>query len=165
MTTREQKLEQLGYPLNAIAKPAAMYEPLVVDGTTVYASGAIPLTEEGTLASTGKVPTDVSIENAQAAAALCVANILRIVRSPIGELAHIERIIRLTGFVNSAAGFTQQHIVINGASQLCVDILGDAGRHARSAVGVCELPLNASVEVEMIIKLRSGLDETATRRK
>nr|VFK65938.1 MAG: Enamine deaminase RidA, house cleaning of reactive enamine intermediates, YjgF/YER057c/UK114 family [Candidatus Kentron sp. UNK]VFK71614.1 MAG: Enamine deaminase RidA, house cleaning of reactive enamine intermediates, YjgF/YER057c/UK114 family [Candidatus Kentron sp. UNK] len=152
MGIREQKLEQLGYPLDRIVKPAAMYDLLAVDGDIAYASGSIPL-DGATLASTGKVPTDVSVQEAQAAAALCVANILRTVHSQIGALARIERVIRLTGFVNSAEGFTDQHLVVNGASQLCRDVLGDAGRHARSAVGVYQLPLDVSVEVEMILKL------------
>jgi len=156
MGIREQRLEGLGYPLDKTIKPAAMYDLLAVDGQTVYASGSIPL-DGATLVSIGKVPTDVSVEEAQAAAALCVANIFRAVRSQIGELALIERVIRLSGFVNSGPGFTDQHIVINGASQLCVDVLDDSGRHARSAVGVYQLPLNASVEVEMIIKLQQTL--------
>nr|VFK37744.1 MAG: Enamine deaminase RidA, house cleaning of reactive enamine intermediates, YjgF/YER057c/UK114 family [Candidatus Kentron sp. TC]VFK51435.1 MAG: Enamine deaminase RidA, house cleaning of reactive enamine intermediates, YjgF/YER057c/UK114 family [Candidatus Kentron sp. TC] len=152
MGIREQKLEELGYPLDRIVEPAAMYDLLAVDGDIVHASGSIPL-DGATLASIGKVPTDVSVPEAQAAAALCVANILRTVHSRIGKLALIERVIRLTGFVNSAEGFTDQHLVMNGASRLCQDVLGDAGRHARSAVGVYQLPLGVSVEVEMILKL------------
>nr|VFK58344.1 MAG: Enamine deaminase RidA, house cleaning of reactive enamine intermediates, YjgF/YER057c/UK114 family [Candidatus Kentron sp. TUN]VFK64413.1 MAG: Enamine deaminase RidA, house cleaning of reactive enamine intermediates, YjgF/YER057c/UK114 family [Candidatus Kentron sp. TUN]VFK67283.1 MAG: Enamine deaminase RidA, house cleaning of reactive enamine intermediates, YjgF/YER057c/UK114 family [Candidatus Kentron sp. TUN] len=157
MGIREERLEKLGYSLDNTVKPAAMYDLLAVDGRTIYASGSIPF--EGTkLVGTGKIPTDVSVEEAQIAAALCAANIFRTVRSQIGELALIERVIRLTGFVNSAEGFTDQHIVINGASQLCTNIFRDSGKHARSAVGVYQLPLNASVEVEMILKLKQDLE-------
>nr|VFJ92928.1 MAG: Enamine deaminase RidA, house cleaning of reactive enamine intermediates, YjgF/YER057c/UK114 family [Candidatus Kentron sp. LFY] len=153
MGIREEKLEALGYPLHKTMKPAAMYDLLAVDGKTVYASGAIPL-DGATLVSTGKVPTDISVDDAQAAAALCVANTFRTVYHQIGELVVIDRVIRLTGFVNSAPGFTEQHLVVNGASRLCIDLLGEFGRHARSAVGVYQLPLDASVEVEMILKLK-----------
>nr|VFK38992.1 MAG: Enamine deaminase RidA, house cleaning of reactive enamine intermediates, YjgF/YER057c/UK114 family [Candidatus Kentron sp. SD]VFK43833.1 MAG: Enamine deaminase RidA, house cleaning of reactive enamine intermediates, YjgF/YER057c/UK114 family [Candidatus Kentron sp. SD]VFK78537.1 MAG: Enamine deaminase RidA, house cleaning of reactive enamine intermediates, YjgF/YER057c/UK114 family [Candidatus Kentron sp. SD] len=155
MSTREQKLEALGYPLSKTVKPAAMYDLLAIDGKIIYASGSIPL-DGATLVSIGKVPSDVSLDEAQGAAALCVANIFRTIHAQIGKLSLIERVLRLTGFVNSAPGFTEQHLVINGASQLCIDVFGDAGRHARSAVGVHELPLNASVEVEMILKWGQG---------
>ncbi len=155
MKEREQKLEELRYPLERIASPAALYEPIVVDGTTVYASGAIPV-DNGQLISKGKVPSQVSLENAQKAAALCAANILRIVCSKLGSLDKIERVLRLTGYVNSDSDFTDQHHVVNGASQLLIDVFGDAGRHGRSAVGVAQLPLGSSVEIELILKLKKN---------
>jgi enamine deaminase RidA (YjgF/YER057c/UK114 family) len=154
MGDREKRLEELGYPLDKTISPGAIYELVVIDGSTIYASGSVPF-EGTTLISMGKVPTNVSLKEAESAAALCAANTLRSVRSKIGELAKIERVLRLTGYVNSAEGFTEQHIVINGASQLCIDVFGDAGKHARSAIGVFQLPFNASVEVDMILKLKT----------
>ena len=154
MSEREKKLEQMGYPLDRIAKPAAIYQPVMIDGSVVYASGAVPL-DADTLVSKGKVPSQVSLEEAQEAAALCGANILRVVRRELGSLDRIERVLRVTGYVNSDSDFTDQHLVVNGVSQLLIDVFGDAGRHARSAVGVAQLPLGSSVEVEMILKLAS----------
>ncbi len=155
MKERERKLEALGFQLDKVAAPAALYEPIVIDGTTVYASGAVPV-DNGQLISKGKVPSQVSLEDAQKAAALCAANILRIVCSKFGSLDKIERVLRLTGYVNSDSDFTDQHLVVNGASQLLIDVFGDAGRHARSAVGVAQLPLGSSVEIELILKLKKS---------
>jgi enamine deaminase RidA (YjgF/YER057c/UK114 family) len=100
------------------------------------------------------VPTDVSLADAQKAAALCAANILRLVRREVGSLERIERMLKVVGFVNCDPNFGEQHLVINGASQLLVDVLGEADWHARSAVGMAALPLGASVEVEAILKLK-----------
>lgn len=151
---RERKLEQLGFPLDRKLSPGAIYKPVVVDGTTVYVSGCVPFDGDGNLVSKGKVPSQVSLEDARAAAALCAANVLRLVRQELGSLDGIERMLRVTGYVNSDADFTSQHLVINGASELFVDVFGDAGWHARSAVGMAQLPLGASVEVEAILKTR-----------
>ena len=153
MKEREKKLEALGYTLEKVTSPVAIYEPIVIDGTTVYASGSIPV-DDGQLISKGKVPSQVSLKDAQKAAGLCVANILRIVYSKFGSLDKIERVLRLSGYVNSDIDFTDQHLVVNGASQLLIDVFGDAGRHARSAVGVAQLPLGSSVEIELILKLK-----------
>jgi enamine deaminase RidA (YjgF/YER057c/UK114 family) len=153
MSQREQKLQAMGYTLEIETKPGAIYKQLVIDGTRAYASGAVPV-EGDVLTSKGKVPSQVSLEEAQKAAALCVANILRVVRRDLGSLDKIERILRVTGYVNSDPDFTDQHLVINGASQLLVDVFGDAGWHARSAVGAAQLPLGCSVEVEMILKVK-----------
>jgi enamine deaminase RidA (YjgF/YER057c/UK114 family) len=101
----------------------------------------------------GKVPTEVSVEDATKAAALCAANVLRAVRKHVGSLDRISRVVRITGYVNSEPSFTEQHFVINGASQLVRDVFGDDGRHARTAIGVAQLPLGAAVEVEMILRL------------
>ena len=105
--------------------------------------------------SKGKVPSQVSLEDARKAASLCAANVLRLVRQELGSLDRVERMLRVTGYVNSDGDFTNQHLVINGASQLFVDVFGEQGWHARSAVGMAQLPLGASVEVEAILKMRS----------
>ena len=151
---RERKLEQLGFPLDRTLSAGAIYRPVVVDGTTVYVSGCVPFDGDKNLASKGKVPSQVPLEAAKRAAALCAANVLRLVRQELGSLDRIERVLRVTGYVNSDPDFTDQHLVINGASQLFLDVLGDAGWHARSAVGMAQLPLGASVEVEAIVKIK-----------
>src|SRR5260221_14029379 len=153
--TPDQKLESLGYPLDRRLSPGAIYRPVLIDGTTVYVSGCVPFDGDKNLVSKGKVPSEVSLEAAKKAAALCAANVLRLVRQELGSLARVERVLKVTGFVNSDADFTEQHLVINGASQLFIDVLGDSGWHARSAVGMAQLPLGSSVEVEAILKLKS----------
>ena len=154
MSDREQKLESLGYPLDRVPGVGAIYVPVVVDGTTVYTSGAVPF-DGTTLVGKGKVPTEVSPEEAKKHAALCAANILRNVRKHVGSLDRIERVLRTVGYVNSEPTFPDQHLVINGASQLVRDVFGDAGRHARTALGLAQLPLGAAVEVEMILARHS----------
>jgi enamine deaminase RidA (YjgF/YER057c/UK114 family) len=154
MSERERKLESLGYSLGKTLSAGAIYKPVVVDGTTVYVSGCVPFDGDKNLASKGKVPSQVPLEDARQAAALCAANVLRLVRQELGSLDRVERVLRVTGYVNSDADFTEQHLVINGASQLFVDVFGDAGWHARSAVGMAQLPLGASVEVEAILKAK-----------
>ena len=158
MNDRERKLEQLGFPLDRKLSAGAIYKPVVVDGTTIYVSGCVPFDGDGNLVSKGKVPSQVSLEEARKAAALCAANVLRLVRQELGSLDRVERMLRVTGYVNSDADFTDQHLVINGASQLFVDVLGDDGWHARSAVGMAQLPLGASVEVEAILKMARVAD-------
>ncbi|HEY2587882.1 MAG TPA: RidA family protein [Tepidisphaeraceae bacterium] len=153
--TFDQKLETLGYPLDRIPQPGAIYRPVVIDGTTVYVSGCVPMDGGRNLASRGKVPSQVCVEDAKRAAALCAANILRLVRKEVGSLDRIERVLRVTGYVNSDADFTDQHLVINGASQLFIDVFGEAGMHARSALGMVQLPQGASVEVEAILTLKA----------
>ena len=152
--TPDQKLESLGYPLDRRLSPGALYQPVVIDGTTVYVSGCVPLDGDKNLVSKGKVPSQVSVEDAKKAAALCAANILRLVRQELGSLERIERVLRVTGYVNTDPTFTDQHLVINGASQLFVDVFGPAGMHARTAVGMAQLPLGSSVEVEAILKVK-----------
>ena len=149
---RDRKLESLGYPLDRTLSARAIYKPVVMDGTTVYVSGCVPFDGDRNLVSRGKVPSQVSPDDARKAAALCAANVLRLVRQELGSLDRIERVLRVTGYVNSDPDFTDQHLVINGASQLLVDVFGPAGWHARSAVGMAQLPLGASVEVEAILK-------------
>ncbi len=153
MSSRERKLEELGYPLDRVPKPAALYRAVVVSGTTAYVSGAIPFDGDGPVVSKGKVGADLTVEEAQKAAALCAANVLRVARAELGSLDRIVRVLRVGGYVNSTPEFTEQHLVINGASQLLLDVLGEAGRHARSAIGVAQLPLGASVEVDAILEI------------
>jgi enamine deaminase RidA (YjgF/YER057c/UK114 family) len=153
MSSRERKLEELGYPLDRVPKPAALYRPVVVSGTTAYVSGAIPFDGDGPVVSLGKVGLDLTVEEAKRAAALCAANVLRVVRAELGSLDRIVRVLRVGGYVSSVPDFTEQHLVINGASQLFLDVLGEAGRHARSAIGVAQLPLGASVEVDAIFEI------------
>ena len=155
MNSRDILLEQLGYPLERTTPEGKLVEALVIDGNTIYASGQVPFDGDRLLYK-GKVPSQVSMVDATAAAALCAANVLRAVRKAVGSLDHIERVVRLTGYVNSDSDFTDQHLVINGASQLVRDVFGDAGRHARTALGMAQLPLGAAVEVEMILRYEGG---------
>lgn len=154
MPTRDEKLEALGYPLDRKLSPGAIYRPVVVDGTTVYVSGCVPFDGDKNPVSRGKVPSEVSLEEAKKAAAMCAANVLRLVRQELGSLDRIDRMLKVTGFVNSDIDFTDQHLAINGASQLFLDVLGEDGWHARSAVGMAQLPLGASVEVEAILRIK-----------
>lgn len=155
MSEREQKLQSLGYPLDRTTPEGKLVDALSIVGTTVYASGQVPF-DGDKLVSKGKVPSEVSVEDATRAAALCAANVLRAVRKHVGSLDRIERIVRITGYVNSEPDFSDQHLVINAASQLVHDVFGEAGRHARTALGLAQLPLGSSVEVEMILQLKSS---------
>jgi enamine deaminase RidA (YjgF/YER057c/UK114 family) len=152
MIDRDKKLESLGYPLDKTTPEGSLVDVLAIVGNIIYASGQVPF-DGNVLVSKGKVPSQVSAADATAAAALCAANVLRAVRHQIGSLDRIERVIRITGYVNADPDFTDEHLVINGASQLVLDVFGKAGRHARTALGMGQLPLGASVEVEMIFKL------------
>jgi enamine deaminase RidA (YjgF/YER057c/UK114 family) len=154
MPSRDEILESLGYPLDRVPLPGATYKTVLVEGLVAYVSGCLPNDGGRNLVSAGKVPSVVSLEDAKKAAALCAANILRLVRQKTGSLDRISRILKLVGFVNSDVTFTDQSQVVNGASQLMIDVLGEAGWHARSAVGVAQLPLGASVEVEAIVQLK-----------
>jgi len=153
MSERARKLEALGFALDRLPTPAASYRPLVIDGGVGYLSGAVPFDGPGQLAFAGSVPSQQSVEAAGRAAALCAANLLRVLAHELGSLERIDRVLRVGGYVNSDPGFTQQHLVLNGASELLVAVLGEAGRHARSTIGVAGLPLGASVEVDMIVRI------------
>jgi enamine deaminase RidA (YjgF/YER057c/UK114 family) len=150
MTSRDKTLERLGYPLDRINLEGKLVAAAVVDGNTIYASGQVPF-DGAELHYKGKVPSEVSAEDAKKAAALCAANGLRAVRRLVGSLDNVTRVVRITGYVNSDSDFTDQHVVMNGASELVLEVFGDAGRHARTALGLAQLPLGASVEVEMIL--------------
>jgi len=150
----ESKLKEAGITLPETPKPLAAYVPALRIDQWVYTSGQIPVAG-GALKFAGKAGQDVSLEEAQEAARLCAINALSAAKSVIGDLDAVEQIVKVTGFVNSAPGFTDQPAVINGASEFLKSIFGESGAHTRSAVGVAELPLNAAVEIEMIFKLKS----------
>ncbi|MFI4874329.1 MAG: RidA family protein [Blastopirellula sp. JB062] len=154
MSAREIRLAELGYPCDRTTPEGTLVDAVSIVGDIVYASGQVPF-DGDQLKYVGKVPTQVSQDDASTAAALCAANVLRAVSKEVGSLDAIERVVRITGYVNSEADFTQQHVVINGASQLVRDVFGEAGRHARTALGMQQLPLGASVEVEMILQRKS----------
>lgn len=147
-----EKLKELGLTLPPAPAPVGSYVPYVRSGNLVFTSGQLP-TREGKLTATGKVGSDQSVEQAAEAARVAVMNAVAQVAAAAGGIDRIRQIVRLGVFVNSADGFTEQPKVANGASDLLVSIFGDAGKHARSAVGVNELPLNACVEIEMIAEV------------
>ncbi|MCK0093691.1 RidA family protein [Rhodococcus sp. F64268] len=146
------RLAELGIPLPPVAKPVAAYVPALRSGNTVYTSGQLPMVD-GTLAYVGKVGSDVSADDAKTAARICALNALAAVDALVG-IDNVVRIVKVVGFVASADGFTGQPGVVNGASELLGEIFGESGAHARSAVGVAELPLAASVEVELMVEVR-----------
>lgn len=149
----EHRLAELGITLPDAPAPAANYIPYVTVGDIVYVSGQIPM-RDGALV-TGKLGADMDVAGGAAAAALCAASLLAQVRAACGgDLGRLVRVIKLTGFVNSSADFTNQPEVINGASDFMVNVLGDAGRHARSAVSAAALPRGVAVEVEGIFQIR-----------
>jgi enamine deaminase RidA (YjgF/YER057c/UK114 family) len=145
------KLAELGLSLPEVVPPVASYVPAVQSGQHVYVSGQLPIAD-GKLLATGKVGDGVSAEHAKDLAQRCALNALAAIDSLVG-LENVVKIVKLTGFVASANGFTGQPAVINGASDLFGTVFGEAGRHARSAVGVAELPLDAPVEVEVIVEV------------
>ncbi len=149
----EARLKELGIEIPEVAKPVAAYVPAVLAGKWVYISGQLPF-KQGKLERTGKVGREVTLEEAQADAATCAVNCIAALRSVAGDLDNVERIVKVTGFVASAPGFNDQPKVVNGASELLGKAFGEAGLHARAAVGVAELPLNACVEVELIALLK-----------
>ncbi len=153
MHNRIERLESLGYPLDDVPAPGGLYKPVTVMDTVAYVSGAVPVAR-GNLQFAGKVPSDLDLTTTQRAAALCAANNLRVACQALGSLDRITRILRLTGYVNSEPDFTDQHLVINGASELLKEVFGEAGIGARSAVGVAQLPLGSAVETELILEIR-----------
>jgi enamine deaminase RidA (YjgF/YER057c/UK114 family) len=153
MSKVESRLAELGLQLPEVVPPLAAYVPAVQTGDFVYTSGQLPMVA-GKLALTGKVGGEVTAEEAKEQAKICAINALAAVKSVIGDLDRIERVVKVVGFVASAPDFTGQPGVVNGASELLGEVLGDAGVHARSAVGVAVLPLDAPVEVEIQVKVR-----------
>jgi enamine deaminase RidA (YjgF/YER057c/UK114 family) len=145
------RLAELGITLPAVSPPVAAYVPAVRSGSYVYVSGQLPFVD-GALRTTGKVGTEVSPEEAKELAARCAVNALAAIEDLVG-LAAVTKVVKVTGFVASAPGFTGQPGVINGASELFGSVFGEAGKHARSAVGVAELPLGTPVEVEVIVEV------------
>ena len=152
--TIEQRLTELGVELPAVAAPAANYLPFVQSGNLLLTSGQLPL-QAGKLAATGLLGRDVDLAAGQAAARICAINLLAAAKGALGDLERIGRIVKITVFVASAPGFAEQHLVANGASDFLAEALGERGRHARSAVGVAMLPLDAPVEIEAIIETRN----------
>ncbi|GGL20843.1 putative endoribonuclease [Sphaerisporangium melleum] len=153
MSTPEERLAELGLTLPEVVKPVAAYVPAVRTGDHVYVSGQIPL-ENGKLGPTGKVGAEVTLEEATRQARVCALNAIAAAAQAAGGLGNIVRIVKVVGFVASAPGFTDQPKVVNGASELLGEVFGEAGRHARSAVGVAALPLDVPVEVELIAEVR-----------
>jgi len=146
------RLAELGVELPAVAKPLAAYVPAARTGNLVYTSGQLPLAG-GELVRTGKVGADVTPEDAKTAARICALNALAAIDALVG-LDAVTQVVKVVGFVASAPGFSGQPGVVNGASEFLGEVFGDAGVHARSAVGVAELPLDAPVEVELIVEVR-----------
>ncbi|MDQ2722756.1 MAG: RidA family protein [Actinomycetota bacterium] len=153
MADWSRHLESLGITLPAVAAPVAAYVPAVLSGAHVYTSGQLPFVD-GVLAATGKVGAAVSAEQAHDLARSCALNALAAIHALVG-IDSVVRVVKVVGFVASAPGFTGQPAVVNGASELLGEVFGDAGVHARSAVGVAELPMGAPVEVELIVRIRS----------
>ncbi|MEY3561684.1 MAG: hypothetical protein RL068_836 [Actinomycetota bacterium] len=147
----EQKLQDLGLELPGVATPAGAYVPAVISGNLVFTAGQIPLVD-GTLMATGKVGAEVSPEFAKEIAQRCALNAIAAVKSVLGDLTRVKRVVKVVGFVASTPEFTGQPGVVNGASELLGAVFGEAGLHARSAVGVAVLPLDAPVEVELIVE-------------
>ncbi|MCP2258020.1 Enamine deaminase RidA, house cleaning of reactive enamine intermediates, YjgF/YER057c/UK114 family [Streptoalloteichus tenebrarius] len=144
-------MAELGVDLPKVAAPVAAYVPAARSGSLVFTSGQLPFVD-GTLAATGKVGAEVSPEEAKEHARLCALNALAAVDALVG-LDSVTRVVKVVGFVASAEGFTGQPAVVNGASELLGEVFGEAGQHARSAVGVAELPLGAPVEVELVVEV------------
>lgn len=149
----EAKLAELGITLPAAPKPVATYIPAVRAGDLLFLSGTGPF-KDGRIAFAGKLGRDLTVEQGYEAAGLTLLNALAMVRQELGTLDRVARVVRLTGHVASAEGFIQQPAVINGASDLLVKIFGEAGRHARLALGAAELPLNMCIEIELILQVR-----------
>src|SRR5215207_1634139 len=152
--TPEARLRELGLELPAVSEPAGVYVPATGAGALIFTAGQLPF-ENSELRKIGKVGDAVSVDAASAAARLCALNALAAAAAEAGGLNRISRIVKVTGFVASAAGFNAQPQVINGASELIGEVFGEAGLHARSAVGVAELPLDAPVEVELVAELKA----------
>jgi len=149
----ESKLKEMGLELPVAPKPVAAYVPAVKTGEYVFTSGQLPFVN-GELKYAGKVGAGLNEKEAYEAAKVSALNCLSVIKAQIGSLDNIEKIVKLTCFVNSAPNFTKQPQVANGASELLFQVFGEAGQHSRSAVGVSELPMDAAVEVEMIVKTK-----------
>ena len=153
MATPEERVAELGLSIPAVPKPVAAYVPAVRSGRYVYTSGQLPM-RDGALMTSGKLGGEVSVEDGTACAQQCALNAIAAVKSVVGDLGEVVRVVKLVVFVASTPDFTGQPGVANGASELIGKVFGDAGQHARSAVGVPVLPLDAPVEVEMVVEVR-----------
>jgi len=152
MSKVEERLAALGLAVPTPAKPVAAYVPTARTGNLVFTAGQIPLVE-GQLKYKGKLGLEISIEQGYDSARICALNCLGAIKAEIGSLDKVTRVVKVTGFVAAAQGFTDEPKVINGASELLVAAFGEAGKHARSAVGVAELPMGVPTEVEMIVEV------------
>jgi enamine deaminase RidA (YjgF/YER057c/UK114 family) len=152
VSTPEERLTELGLEVPEVAKPVAAYVPAVRTGNYIYTSGQLPM-RSGELITTGKVGAGVSSEEAYACAQQCALNALAAVKSVVGDLSQVARVVKVVAFVASSTDFTGQPGVANGASELIGQVFGEAGQHARSAVGVPVLPLDAPVEVELVVEV------------
>jgi enamine deaminase RidA (YjgF/YER057c/UK114 family) len=152
VTTPEERVRELGLEVPDVVAPLASYVPTARTGNLVYTSGQLPIVE-GKLLATGKVGAEIGEEQAAELARAAALNAIAAVKAEVGELSRVRRIVKVVGFVASAPDFYGQPQVINGASDLLGEVFGDAGRHARSAVGVAVLPRNAPVEVELIAEV------------
>lgn len=151
----ENKLKSLGLKLPEMPKPLGAYVPAIRIGDILFTSGQGPIME-GKIKYQGKLGKDLTLEEGYEAAKLCALNCLSAIKMEIGDLDKIERIVKVVGFVNSAQGFTEQSLVINGASDLLQNLFGERGKHVRVSVGVSELPNNMAVELEIMVKLKAS---------
>jgi len=152
VSTPEERLAELGIDLPAVPAPVAAYVPAVRTGSYVYTSGQLP-TVDGTLRATGKVGAEIDPDIAKGLARTAALNAIAAVRAEVGDLSAVRRVVKVVGYVASAPTFTGQPGVVNGASELIGEVFGDAGQHARSAVGVAVLPLDAPVEIELVVEV------------
>jgi enamine deaminase RidA (YjgF/YER057c/UK114 family) len=152
VSTPEQRIADLGLKLPDVAAPIAAYVPTVRTGDLVFVSGQLPW-QDGEMAATGKVGSDVTPEQAKELARTCALNAIAALKAELGDLSAVRRVVKLVGFVASSPDFTGQPGVVNGASDLLAEVFGDAGVHARSAVGVAALPLDTAVEVDLIVEV------------
>lgn len=148
----ESKLKEMGIELTELPKPLGSYVPCVQTGNLLFLSGVLPL-REGKLTRTGKVGATVTLEQAQEDARQAAINALSILKTHLGDLDRVQRCVKVNAFVASDPGFTDQPKVVNGCSDLLADVFGNAGRHARAAVGVAVLPLDAPVEIDFIVEV------------
>jgi enamine deaminase RidA (YjgF/YER057c/UK114 family) len=151
-TTPEDRLAELGISLPDAPPPAAAYVPFVRSGSLVFTAGQIAIAD-GALVATGRLGDDVDLETGQAAARQCAINVMAQLQAALGDLSRVRRIVKITVFVASAPDFTEQHLVANGASALLGEVFGEAGVHARSAVGAAALPMGTPVEVEAVVEV------------
>jgi|TARA_B100001146_G_scaffold109443_1_gene96698 enamine deaminase RidA (YjgF/YER057c/UK114 family) len=147
----EERLKELAIEITTPPSPAGSYIPVVTTGNLAFVSGQIPM-KEGKVVFEGKVPNVQSLDSAREAAKICIINALAQLKANLGSLDKITKIVRISGFVNSAPDFVEQPKVINAASDLLIDIFGDMAKHSRIAVGVASLPLNSTVEIDMVVE-------------
>jgi enamine deaminase RidA (YjgF/YER057c/UK114 family) len=150
----ESKISEMGFSLPEAPTPLAAYVAGIISGNLVFTAGQVPL-KDGKIAFQGKLGKEISVEDGQKASQICCLNCLSVVKKQIGDLQKVKQILKVTVFVASSEGFTDQPKVANGASEMLVEIFGEKGKHVRSAVGVSELPLNSAVEIEMIVEFEN----------